>query len=472
MNGEFWNTPVGNSTIDLAGYYQTGNYVVQLDAFGFTVGFGQLCDAQTPTPTATSTQTPTETATQTPTPTETTTETPTPTLTSTPTITPTNSGTPLETSTPTPTTTNTPTNTATWTPTPSPSPTPAIRVLYIGGPNVNDETASIQSYLTTTGYSSTFSAVTLDTLYTGSGQITPDNYDVVVLYTSDAVSGSTYSSSLSSAIFDYVSSGGSFVSGARLWSSYPSGFNHSALTAYNVRNTLSNVTSPNSIWVNQIPLNYVTSGLTNSGFGTLVGINGSSSAPATPIVLSTGAKTIANWLSPNYSMMAYKRASGATLVSLNAFIGNASTFTSTTMNELYGNSILFALGYIPDPATYIEIRNDDTSSATTITGLTVSASSVVNVGQPSSGDSLPLSSAQSNTGFTSTEWGTCNVTIGVDVQFIPPTGTLEVIVVDSTNTSYIQTITSSGEYTFNNVRVGTINISPTQIFSISTYYQP
>ena len=84
LNGEFWNTPVGNSTIDLAGYYQTGNYVVQLDAFGFTVGFGELCPS--PTPTTTNTQTPTPSLTPTNTATQTSTPTNTPTVTPTSTI--------------------------------------------------------------------------------------------------------------------------------------------------------------------------------------------------------------------------------------------------------------------------------------------------------------------------------------------------------------------------------------------------
>ena len=74
---EFWDVISGNATVDMTGYYQNGGYVVELDEFGVTVGFGALCQTLTPTPTVTTTatNTPTVTSTETPTPTVTTTPT-------------------------------------------------------------------------------------------------------------------------------------------------------------------------------------------------------------------------------------------------------------------------------------------------------------------------------------------------------------------------------------------------------------
>ena len=86
---EFWNVATGGPTVDMTGYYKNGNYVVELDSNGNTVGLGSLCQTLTPTPTNTSTPTNTPTVTETPTntPTVTTTETPTQTPTTTPTAT-------------------------------------------------------------------------------------------------------------------------------------------------------------------------------------------------------------------------------------------------------------------------------------------------------------------------------------------------------------------------------------------------
>ena len=86
---EFWDVISGNATVDMTGYYQNGGYVVELDEFGVTVGFGALCQTLTPTPTVTTTatNTPTVTTTATNTPTVTSTETPTTTPTTTPTAT-------------------------------------------------------------------------------------------------------------------------------------------------------------------------------------------------------------------------------------------------------------------------------------------------------------------------------------------------------------------------------------------------
>jgi len=458
-------------------------------------------ETQTPTPTVTATETPTntptntqtgtaavtptptntETAAVTPTPTNTETAavTPTPTNTETAAVTPTPTNTETAAVTPTPTNTGTPnvtpTQTTTTTPTPTPTPTPAFSVLYIGGSNAADEALSIQDYLSSTGYSSTFSAVTLDASYTGDGGITLANYDTIVMYTTDSFSGSPYSSTLSTAIYDYVSSGGNFVSGARLWSSYPSGFNHSELTAYNERNTIGTVFAGNTIWVNQVLSNPITSGLTNSGFGSSISINGSSSStPATPIALSTGSKSLATWVSPSYSAMAYKKVSGATLVSINAYVANLTTFTSSTMNELYGNSILLSLGLLPEPTTFVYVENYDSSSASTITGVTISGVTGSSpLGQPTSGDGFPLLFSQFNSGFTTSNWSS-NYTaqVGIDLQSVP-SGTIDLTVTDSNGIQYTQTITSSGTYTFTGLYISSlVPPQPTNKLDIRTSYTP
>lgn len=420
-------------------------------------------ETQTPTPTETPTETPTNTPTQTQTGTPDVTTTPTNTETPTPTETPTNTptqtqtGTPDVTTTPTPTNTETPTQTPTYTPTPSITPTPAFRVLYIGGPNAVDEAQSIQEYLTLTGYSSSFSAVSLDTttIYTGSGNITPENYDAVVFYTIGNGTGSTYSADISTALYDYVSSGGSFVTGARLWSAYPVGFNHSELTAFNVRNTFGNVIAGGTVWQNQVLSNPITSGLPNSGFGTSISINGSNTtSPTTPLLTSTNAKQLAQWSSPTYAMSAYKKVSGATLVSLNAYVPSITTFTSTTMNELYGNSILFSLGYLPEPITYVEVTNADDTNSAIITGVTISGvtDGSLPLGGPVSGDTFPLSYPEFNTGFTTTQWGASPyvVTVGINVLSLPPSPKNIYLYMGDAYGSY-QTILSantSGDYTF------------------------
>jgi len=130
-NVQFYNSATGPVTVNMQGYYEYNNLVVELNSSGAIVDY-ILCPTLTPTPTNTQTPTNTATNTSTPTntPTNTATNTQTPTNTATNTQTPTNTATntPTPTNTPTNTTTNTqtPTNTTTNTPTPTntPSPTP------------------------------------------------------------------------------------------------------------------------------------------------------------------------------------------------------------------------------------------------------------------------------------------------------------------------------------------------------------
>jgi hypothetical protein len=78
-NTIFYNVLSGPTTVDMTGYYNSSQTVIQLDSSGVALGSFNLCVTLTPTPT--NTQTPTHTPTNTPTNSQT------PTLTSTPTAT-------------------------------------------------------------------------------------------------------------------------------------------------------------------------------------------------------------------------------------------------------------------------------------------------------------------------------------------------------------------------------------------------
>ena len=147
---QFWNVLNGDSTVDMSGFYNNGQIVVELNSDGIEISSYSLCVTLTPTPT--NTETPTNTPTQTPTNTETPTETPTPTNTETPTETPTNTPTNTETPTNTPTNTETPTQTITQTQTPTvtsshtPTPTPTklrFQFLVFSGSNFVDSCAEL-----------------------------------------------------------------------------------------------------------------------------------------------------------------------------------------------------------------------------------------------------------------------------------------------------------------------------------------
>jgi hypothetical protein len=61
-NTIFYNVLVGPTTIDMSGYYNNSQIVVQLDSSGVAIGTFDVCTTLTPTPTNTSTPTPTPTA--------------------------------------------------------------------------------------------------------------------------------------------------------------------------------------------------------------------------------------------------------------------------------------------------------------------------------------------------------------------------------------------------------------------------
>ena len=67
-NSQFYNDFVGPVTINMSGFYNYEQLIVELDSNGFVIGSYGLCQTLTPTPTNTATVTPTVTSTPTPTP--------------------------------------------------------------------------------------------------------------------------------------------------------------------------------------------------------------------------------------------------------------------------------------------------------------------------------------------------------------------------------------------------------------------
>ena len=299
-----------------------------------------------PTPTETPTQTPTETETptptQTPTNTETPTNTPTETETPTPTVTPTNTETPTETPTPTqtPTNTETPTQTPTNTETPTTTPTPTTttlnytNVLFLGDTNISTVASNVSSYITQTGGTITYSAVTIGTTYTGDNGITPQNYDAVVFYTASGQVGGT---ELSTALTDYVNAGGNLVSGTFLWNVFQTGYNHSGTTAFN----------PTGFQGTQALGNFsaTTPSVITEGIGTSFSQLTFTNAVVT---LSAGATQLASYTENLYPLLATKQVGSSNLVSINAFLGSINT-SGSTLTKMVGNSILFVAGDIFNP---------------------------------------------------------------------------------------------------------------------------
>ena len=322
---------------------------------------------QTPTNTETPTNTPTETETptptQTPTNTETPTNTPTETETPTPTVTPTNTETPTETPTPTqtPTNTETPTQTPTNTETPTTTPTPTTttlnytNVLFLGDTNISTVASNVSSYITQTGGTITYSAVTIGTTYTGDNGITPQNYDVVVFYTNSAQTGGA---GLSTALSDYVNAGGNLVSGTFLWNLYPSGYNHSGTTAFNVSNGQGTLPSGN--------FSATTTSVITQGIGTSFGQFTFTNAVVT---LSSGATQLASYTENPYPLLATKQVGSSNLVSINAFLGDINT-SGSTLTKMVGNSILFAAGDIFNPTPTPTQTPTNTPTNTTTNTLT------------------------------------------------------------------------------------------------------
>ena len=365
---------------------------------------------------------------------------PTPTPTVTPTNTNTPSVTPTNTETPTLTPTLTPTNTSTLTPTPSTTPPPPVKVLYISDGNASTQAGYINDYITATGYSMTYSAVTLDTSYTGSGNITPSNYDVVVFSTPfGGFSGGIYSATLGTAIQDYVYSGGNLVAGANLWYAYPSGFNHSGLTAFNSTNAQGTRNSPASISIiNPSP---ITDNIPDN-LGEAASTNGSPSLADNVILMAnyTQGATI--------PFLAIKDISGSTSISINqGFFAISSS--GETLTKLVGNSILFAAGKLNTPTTDVVISSEN-STIQFVTGATINGNAINYV----SGSNFPIqytSGFPYNSGtFSTTEFGASStLVVGISGSF--PSGT---IYASDGYYNPSQTITNSGDYTFTGLSIG------------------
>jgi hypothetical protein len=267
--------------------------------------------------------TPTPTVTNTPT----NTNTPTPTVTSTSTSTPTPSITPTQTPTVTRTPTQTPTVSPTTTRTPTPTPTPGqLKVLFLGDSSVTSIASNINTYITATGQSISYSAVTMSTNYTGSGNITKANYDVVMIYTNAGQIGTT---TMANALTTFVGQGGSVVSGTFLWSLFPSGYNFTGTTTFNT-NAQSNPVGGNII---------ITSATTiTNGIGLTMPTTFNNGA----ITLNSGSGQLATY-SDGTNLLAVKTIGSATLVGINAAPINIINSTST-ITKMFGNAILYAGG--------------------------------------------------------------------------------------------------------------------------------
>lgn len=203
------------------------------------------------------------------------------------------------------------------------------RVLFLGDTGVNTIANNISTYITNTGYSITYSAVTMGTTYTGGSDITPDNYDVVVMYTNG---GQTGGAGLSTNLVNYINAGGNVVTGVFLWNVYRSGFAVSTISAFDVTNSQGHppggniiITSPTVI-TNGIGLTMPTVFYNNN-----------------PTLVS-GAVQLATY-SNGDNLLATKSVGSSRLVSINAAPLNISNSTSTIC-KMFGNSILYAAGEI------------------------------------------------------------------------------------------------------------------------------
>jgi len=237
--------------------------------------------------------------------------------------TPTNSQTPTLTRTPT----QTPTNTSTTTITPTPSPTPGqLKVLFLGDASVTSIASNINTYITTTGQSISYSAVTMSTSYTGSGNITKANYDVVMIYTNSGQIGTT---TMANALTTFVGQGGSVVSGTFLWNLYPVGYNFTGTTAFNI-NGQSNPPAGNII---------ITSATTiTNGIGLTMPTTFNNGG----ITLNSGSAQLATY-SDGTNLLALKTIGSSTIISINASPINIINSTST-ITKMFGNAILYAGG--------------------------------------------------------------------------------------------------------------------------------
>ena len=204
----------------------------------------------------------------------------------------------------------------------------AKRVLFLGDTSIDTVATNISQYITNTGYSITYSAVTMNTTYTGGSDITTDNYDVVFIYTNGGQTGGV---GLSNNLVNFVNSGGSVVSGVFLWNVYADGFAHSAVTAFNK-------TDVQSFSVGSFTV--VTPSPITNGIGTSLPSSFSNGNPT----LVSGAVQLATF-NDGVNCLAAKTVGSSTLVSVNAWPANINS-NNSTICKMFGNSILYAAGVI------------------------------------------------------------------------------------------------------------------------------
>lgn len=202
------------------------------------------------------------------------------------------------------------------------------RILFLGDASVNTVASNISTYITATGQSITYSAVTMGTTFTGGGGITTSEYDAVFIYTNG---GQTGGAGIGTALQNYVNSGGNVISGVFLWNVYSSGFPHSTVTAFDVTNVQSNSVGSFSV---------VTPSPITNGIGTSLPASFSNGSPN----LSSGAQQYATFTN-GVNCLAVKTVGSSKLVSINAWPPNISNSTSTIC-KMFGNAILYATGAI------------------------------------------------------------------------------------------------------------------------------
>lgn len=204
----------------------------------------------------------------------------------------------------------------------------AKRVLFLGDASVGTVATNIATYITNTGHSITYSAVTIGTTYNGVPDISTTNYDVVFLYTNG---GQTGGAGLSNSLVNFVNSGGNVVSGVFLWNVYAAGFAHSAVTAFNKTDVQSNsvgsftVTNPTSI---------------TNGIGTSLPASFSNGNPT----IVPGAVQLATF-TDGVNCLAARTVGSSRLVSINAWPVNINS-SNSTICKMFGNAILYAAGVI------------------------------------------------------------------------------------------------------------------------------
>ena len=170
--------------------------------------------------------------------------------------------------------------------------------------------------------------MTMGTTYTGSGNITTANYDVVMIYTNSGQVGTT---TLANALTTFVGQGGSVVSGVFLWNLYPSGYNFTGTTAFNFTN--SQGTSPGNY-------NVVSATTITNGIGTALPAAFSNNNPT----LVSGAVSLATFTDGS-NCLAVKTVGSSRNVSINSFPASINSST-TTQCKMFGNAILYAGGKI------------------------------------------------------------------------------------------------------------------------------